>query len=74
MLRMENVGCGRVVNDDRVLEVASNLGQVLDIVALVVVATLPEQPVVDDLVDVQLIKERVTILLPRLALHIFLVS
>jgi hypothetical protein len=36
----------------------------------VVVATLAEQPVVDNLVDVQLVEERVTILLSRLALQL----
>lgn len=62
VLGVENVGCRRVIDDYCVLEVAANLGQVLYIVPLVVVATLAEQPVVDDFVDVQLIEERVTIL------------
>ena len=70
VLGVENVGCRRVVDDYCVFEVAPNLGQILYIVPLVVVATLAEQSVVDNLVDVQLIEERVTILLSRLALHL----
>lgn len=65
VLRMEDVRGRRVVDDDGVLEVAANLRQILDIVALVVVATLSEQPVVDNLVDVQLVKERVAVLIQR---------
>lgn len=42
MLRMENVRCGRVVDDDGILKIAPDLGQVFDVVALVVVATLSE--------------------------------
>lgn len=42
MLGVENVGCGRVVDDDSVLQVASNLGQILDVVATVVMAALSE--------------------------------
>jgi hypothetical protein len=71
VLRVENVRGRRVVDDDGVLQVAAHLRQVLDVVALVVVAALPEQPVVDNLVDVQLIEERVAILSSELALHRF---
>lgn len=52
VLRVENVRGRRVVDDDRVLQVAPNLRQILDIVALVVVAAFSEQPMVDNLVDV----------------------
>ena len=52
VLRVENVRGRGVVDDDCVLEVAADLGEVLDVVALVVVAAFAEEPVVDDLVDV----------------------
>ena len=63
MLGVEDVRCGRVVDDDGVLQVTSDLREVFDVVSLVVVAALAEQPVVDNLVDVELIKERIAILL-----------
>jgi hypothetical protein len=62
VLRVENIRRRRVVDDDRVLQVAANLRQVLDVVALVVVAAFSKQPVVDNLVDIKLVKERVAIL------------
>jgi hypothetical protein len=74
VLGVENVRSRRIVDNYCVFEVAPNLGQVLYIVALVVVATLAEQPVVDNLVDVQLVEERVAILLSRLALHLLAAS
>lgn len=42
MLWVENVGCRRVVDDDGVLQVSTDLGEVLDVVSAVVVAALPE--------------------------------
>lgn len=42
VLRVEDVGCRGVVDDDRVLEVSSNLGQILDVVAAMVMAALAE--------------------------------
>lgn len=42
MLWVEYVGCRGVVDDDSVFKVSANLGEVLDIVAAVVVATFPE--------------------------------
>lgn len=74
VLGVENVRSRRVVDDYCVLEVAPNLGQVLYVVALMVIATLAEQPVVNNLVDVQLIEEGVTILLIRLARHLLSAS
>lgn len=56
MLGVEDVGCGRVINDDGVLEVTSDLRQVLDVVSLVVVAALSEKTVVYHLVYVELIE------------------
>jgi len=56
VLGMEDVGCRGVVNDDCLLQVAANLREILDVVPLVVVAALSEEPVVDHLVDVQLVE------------------
>jgi len=62
VLGVENVGSRRVVDDDGVLEVVTNLGQIFHIVALVVIAALTEKAMVDNLVDVQLIEKRIAIL------------
>lgn len=62
MLGVEDVGGRRVVDDDGVLQVAANLREVLDVVALVVVAALTEKTVVDDLVNVKLVEEGVAVL------------
>jgi hypothetical protein len=62
VLRMKNVGGGRVVDNDGILEVTANLGEILYVIALVVVAAFTEETVVDDAVDVELVEERVTIL------------
>jgi hypothetical protein len=72
VLRVEDVGSGRVVDDNRVLEVAPDLRQVLwllalavsivntstylHIVTLVVITALAEEPVVDNTVDIQLVE------------------
>ena len=62
VLRMKDIGRRRVVDDDRLLQVAADLREILDIVALMIIAALSEEPVVDHIVDVQLIEERVAIL------------
>lgn len=62
MLRVKDVGCGRVVDDDGVFEVPSDLGQVFDVVPLVVVARFAEEAVVYHFVDIELVQERVTVL------------
>lgn len=62
MLRVEDVRGRRVVDDDGVLQVSADLGEILDVVSLVVVAAFAEKSVVDDLVDVQLVQERIAIL------------
>lgn len=56
MLWVEDVRCRRVVDDDRLTQWATNLAQILDVVALVVVARLAEQTVVDRVGDVELIQ------------------
>lgn len=63
VLRVEDVGCGRVVDDDRVLQISSNLGQIFNVVTTMVMAALAEQPVVDNAMDVQLVEQGIAILL-----------
>ena len=62
MLGVEDIGGRGIVNNDGVFQIPSDLGEVLDIIALVVVAGLPEEPVVNHFVDIELIQERVAIL------------
>jgi hypothetical protein len=79
VLRVENVRRGRVVNDDGVLEIATDLGKVLhavsvtsdrqlvltaylDVVALMIVTALSEKAVVHNTVNVEYIKQRITVL------------
>ena len=62
VLRVEDVGCGRVVDDDGVFEIAADLGQVLDVVSLVIVAAFTEKPMVNNIVDVKLIEKRIAVL------------
>lgn len=79
MLRVEDVRGGRVVDNDGILQVPTNLRQVLwlsvtalkqglgiaylDVVSLVVVATFTEKAVVHDAVDIELVEKWVTVLL-----------
>lgn len=62
VLGVEDIRGWRVVDDDGVFEVASNLGQVFDVVSLMVVATFAEKTMVDNVVDVQLVQQRITVL------------
>lgn len=62
VLRVEDVRGRGVVDNDRVLQVTAHLRQVLHVVTLMVVAALPEKPVMDNVVDVQLVEERIAIL------------
>lgn len=64
VLRMKDVRRRRVIDNDGVLQVSSHLGEILDVVALVIVAALSEKPMMDNLVDVQLVQERVAVLGP----------
>lgn len=65
MLWVENIGGGRVVDDNGVFQVSPNFRKVLDIVAAVVMAALPEKTVVHDAVNVELIQQWVAILYPQ---------
>ena len=69
VIGMEDVRCWRVVDDDGLLELAPDLRQILDVVALVVVAAFSEQAVVHDLVDVQLVQQRIAVLRNGVSLH-----
>ena len=62
VLGVEDVGRRRVVDDYRVLQIAADLGQILDVVTLVVVAALPKEPVVHHFVNIQLIQKGVAVL------------
>jgi hypothetical protein len=61
VLRVEDVRCGRVVDDDRLTQRAADLAQILDVVALVVVARLAEQTVVDRVGDVELVEKGIAV-------------
>jgi hypothetical protein len=56
VLWVEDVGGGRVIDDDGVLQVSANLRQVLDVISLVIVAALAEESMVNNLVDVELVQ------------------
>lgn len=52
VLRVEDVARRGVVDDDGLAQVPPNLTEVLDVVALVIVAAVAEQAVMDDVMDV----------------------
>ena len=52
MLGVENVRSWRIVDDDSFLEISTNLGQILDVISLVIITTFPEKPVVYHVMDV----------------------
>lgn len=56
VLWVEDVRGGRVIDNDGILQVSANLGQVLDVISLVVVAALTEESMVDNLVDIELVQ------------------
>ena len=78
VLWVEDVRCWRIVNDDGFFQVAPNLREILyrldamyradlgatylDIVALMIVATLAEEPMMHDMVDIKLIEKWITVL------------
>mmetsp|Transcript_2806 Transcript_2806/g.6253 ORF Transcript_2806/g.6253 Transcript_2806/m.6253 type:complete len:265 (-) Transcript_2806:467-1261(-) len=62
VLRVEEVREGGVVHDHRVLQIPSEQAQVLHVVALVLGAALPKEAVADDPADVQLVEQRVGVL------------
>lgn len=55
VLRVEYVRGRRVVDDDGIFQITSDLGQILDVIALVVVAAFAEQSMVDDIVNIKLV-------------------
>jgi hypothetical protein len=52
VLRVEDVRCWRIVDDDSFSEISSNLGKVFNVISLVVVTTFTEEAVVNDVVDI----------------------
>lgn len=61
VLWVEDIAGGRVVNDDGLLQISPDLTEVLDVVALMVVAAFPEEAVMYDIVDIELVEEGVAI-------------
>jgi len=55
VLWVEDVGGGGVVDDDCFAEVAADLGEILDVIALMVITTFSEKPVVHYAVYIKLI-------------------
>ncbi len=62
VLRVKYVRSRRVVNNYGIFEIPADLGEVLDVVSLVIITTLTEQSVVNDLVYIELVKKRVAVL------------
>lgn len=62
VLGVKDIGGGRVVDDDRILQVASYLRQIFHVVTLMIVATLPEKSVVHHPVYIELVQERIAVL------------
>lgn len=56
VLRVEDVARRRVVDDDGLPQVTPDLAEIFDVIALMVVATLPEKAMMDHVVDVELIE------------------
>jgi hypothetical protein len=52
VLRVENVRCRGIVDDDRFSQISSDLGKIFDVVSLVIVTTFTEKTVVNDVVDI----------------------
>lgn len=69
VLRVEDVAGGRVVDDDRLLEIPADLAEVFDVVALVIVAGLAEESVMYNMVDIELVQEWVAVLCNRCGEH-----
>jgi hypothetical protein len=59
---MEGVGHRRVVNNDALRDISVEEGQIFDIMAFMIHTALTEQTIVDDIVDIQLVQERISIL------------
>jgi hypothetical protein len=52
MLGVENVRSWRIIDDDGFLQISANLGQIFDVVSLVIVTTFPEKSVVYNVMDI----------------------
>ncbi len=62
VLRVENVRCRRVVDNDGFSQIAADLGQIFDIVALVVVATLSKKSMMHNVMNIKLVQEWIAVL------------
>jgi hypothetical protein len=56
VLGMEYVRGRRVIDNDCLSKVTANLGKVFDIISLMIVTTFPEQPMMDYVMDIKLVK------------------
>jgi len=56
MLWMENIRRWRIVDDDGFSQIAANLREVFDIVSLMVVTTLTEKAMMNNMIDIELIQ------------------
>jgi hypothetical protein len=74
MLWVEDITRRRVVDDDGLLKITPDLTQILDIVALVVITALPEEPMMHDLMNIQLVEEGVAVFGHRCGEHYDLVN
>lgn len=61
VLRVEDIACWRVVDNDGLLQFAANLTEVLDIVALMIITRLTEESVVYRTGDIELIEQRISV-------------
>lgn len=62
VLGMEDIGSGRIVDNNGFPEVTTNLRQILHVISLVVVAALSEQTVVNHVMYIKLVKKWVAVL------------
>lgn len=65
MLRMKNIARRRIIDDDRLPQISAHLAEIFHVVTLVIVAAFTEQSVVDNVVDVELVEERIAIFRDR---------
>jgi len=62
VLWVEDVRCRRIINDDCFTQITSDLRKIFDVISLVIITTLTEQSMVHNVMDVQLVKERIPVL------------
>lgn len=63
MLRVEDVGGGRIVNNNSFSQIATDLRKILYIISLMIVTTFTEKSMVNNVMNVKLVEKWVAILL-----------